>query len=132
MSRGRRSPRKRARGAKESARSTDKRRARGIPPRASRASGGARLRPRGAGSAQRHEASLGSDEVDGDGHAFEPKAPAQLVLDPVGVVARDEPPVAHEEPEARGTRADLRPVEEIQPAPAPCRWLPRLAQLAQG
>ena len=74
---------------------------------------------------------FGRDEVDGDGHALEPEARAQLVLDPVAVVARDEAAVVDEEPEARRARAHLRPVEEVEAASAAPGRLARLAELLQ-
>src|SRR3970040_2923673 len=52
---GRRSQGMQARGAKDSTRGTDKRRARRILPRAASAGGGARLRRAGAGGGQGHE-----------------------------------------------------------------------------
>ena len=59
-----------------------------------------------------------------------PNRLAQLVLDPVPVVARHEPSIVHEEPEARRPRGDLRAVHEVEsPAPA-ARRLARLSKLA--
>src|SRR5579862_38992 len=72
-------------------------------------------------------------EVDRDRHALEPELLAQLVLDPVAVVARHEAGVVDREPEAWRADADLCAVEEVETAAAlPARWLPRLAQLAEG
>src|SRR5262249_32477718 len=80
----------------------------------------------------RRRPSLRGYEVDGDGNALEPEPRAQLVLDPVAVVARDQAPVVHEQPEARRTRRDLRPVEQVQASTPSSRRLPRLAQLLEG
>src|SRR5262245_18315243 len=72
-------------------------------------------------------------EVDRDRHALEAEAPAQLVLDPVAVVAGDEPGIVDEEAEPRQPDADLSAVEEVEPAATrPARRLPRLAQLREG
>ena len=54
---------------------------------------------------------------------------AQLVLDPVAVVARDEPRVVDGEPEARRPRRDLCAVEEVE---APLALRRRLARLASA
>ncbi len=65
---------------------------------------------------RRRRPSLGrADEVDRDGTPCELEPLAQLVLDPVAVVARDEARVVDEDAEARRARRDLRAVEEVQP-----------------
>src|SRR5207237_140753 len=66
-------------------------------------------------------------EVDRHGYALQAEALAQLVLDPVAIVARDEPRIVDEDSEARWPRVDLRGVEQIQ-APAVARR--RLAAVA--
>src|SRR5215475_12798287 len=70
-------------------------------------------------------------EVDRDRHAFELEPVAELVLDPVAVVARNERGVVHEETEPRRPRMNLRPVEEIEPPAVPRRRLADLAELGQ-
>src|SRR4029079_14025815 len=71
------------------------------------------------------------DEVDRDGHALQVETAAQLVLDPVAVVARYEARVVHVDAEARRPRAHLRAVEQVQALAVPGRRLAHLAQLAQ-
>ena len=66
----------------------------------------------------RRRLSFRRHEVDRDGHALEPKALAKLVLDPVPVVARDQPAIVHEDAETGWPRAHLRPVQDVEPAPA--------------
>src|SRR5712691_11153905 len=99
-----------------------------------------RARPRGRGRAarartrcptslrRRRRTSCALHEVDVDGYAVELEALAQLVLDPVRVVARDEARLVDEDPDPRRARLDLRPVQEVQAA-ACLRG--RLAALAQ-
>ena len=70
-------------------------------------------------------------EVDRDRHALELEPLAQLVLDPVAVVARHEARVVDGEAEARRPRRDLRAVQQVQPACALRRRLARLLQLAE-
>src|SRR3954454_11777455 len=67
-------------------------------------------------------------KVDRDGDALELEAVAQLVLDPVRVVARDESRVVDEHADAWRAARDLRPVEHVQPAPSAAGRLARLAQ----
>src|SRR5207237_7459352 len=74
---------------------------------------------------------LARDEVDRHRHAFQLEAFAQLVLDPVAVVAGHEPPVVDREAEARWARRDLRAVQEVQSLAVPGRRLPPLAQLRE-
>src|SRR5690349_20931296 len=70
-------------------------------------------------------------KIDDDGHAFEAEPVAQLVLDPVAVVARDETGVVDREPEARRPCLDLSSVEQVEPALAFRRRLTRFLQLAE-
>ena len=56
---------------------------------------------------------------------------AELVLDPVAVVARDEARVVHGEAEARRPRRDLGAVEQVEPLAAARGRLARLLQLAE-
>ena len=74
----------------------------------------------------------GLHEIDGHRHAVEAKASAQLVLDPVGVVAGHEARVVDEDAEARRAGRDLRPVEQPQPAAALGGPRPRFAELAES
>ena len=80
---------------------------------------------------RRRRPSRALDEVDRDRHALEVKAFAQLVLDPVRVVARDEARVVDVDPDARRPRGDLGAVEQVQPLPRLRRRLSRLAQLGE-
>src|SRR5262245_26310273 len=75
--------------------------------------------------------SFALDEVDRHGDTFEVEALAQLVLDPVPVVARDEAGVVDEDAKPRRPRRHLRAVEQPQAAAALRRARPRLAQLAE-
>ena len=98
---------------------------------ARRARRAARRRRRGRGSRSRYANAVPhapaptttarilrpAPEVDDDRDALEPEPLAQLVLDPVAVVAGDQPLVVDGEAEARRPRRDLRAVEEVQPAP---------------
>src|SRR4029079_10744948 len=81
---------------------------------------------------QKHNVSRALNEVDRDRHAGEVKPFAQLVLDPVGVVARDEARVVDVDPDPRRPGRDLGAVEQVEPLPLRGRRLPRLAQLRQG
>ena len=74
---------------------------------------------------------MGGDEVDRDRHPVEAKPFAQLVLDPVGVVARHEPRVVDVDADARRPGRDLHAVEEVQPLAPPRGRLPSLPQLAE-
>ena len=96
-------------------------RARVLGVAASRASRRARGRRAGARSRspttrrrRRPRSSRPPPEVDRDRHALELEPLAQLVLDPVAVVAGDEARVVHREAEARRARRDLRAVEQVE------------------
>ena len=116
-------------------------RSRGSPARRRR--GGSRASPRGRGRRaaarspcptsrrRRRRPSRPPPEVDRHRHALELEALAQLVLDPVGVVAGDEARVVDGEAEARRPRGDLRAVEQVQALAAARRRLARLVQLAE-
>ena len=69
-----------------------------------------------------------------DRDALEPEPLAQLVLDPVAVVARDEARVVDEEAEPRRARLHLRPVEEVEAAArsATAAGAPRAARRGSG
>ena len=78
------------------------------------------------------DVSLGALEVDRHRDALQLEARAQLVLDPVAVVARHEPRVVDEDAQPRRPRRRLRRVEELEPAPALAgRARPRLLELAE-
>src|SRR5262249_3358981 len=72
-----------------------------------------------------------SHEVDRDRNPFELEAVSQLVLDPVPVVARDQPGVVDEEGEPRRAGARLRAVEQVQALAAARGRLPCSTQLLQ-
>src|SRR5439155_21055657 len=74
---------------------------------------------------------LTRDEVDRHGHALEPEVVADLVLDPVAVVAGDQTRVVDREAKAGWARGDLRPVEQIEALAVPRRRLPPFAQLGE-
>src|SRR2546421_12692697 len=82
-------------------------------PRA-RARGGRARTPFPTSRLRRRGTSRAPYEVDRHGYALEAEALAQLVLDPVAIVARDEPRIVDEDAEARRSRVDLRGVEQIQ------------------
>src|SRR5439155_26805034 len=71
------------------------------------------------------------NEVDRDRYALELEALAQLVLDPVAVVASDQGRVVDRETEARGSRGYLRSVEEVQAPTLARRGLAPLTELCQ-
>ena len=72
-----------------------------------------------------------ADEVDRHRHSGELEPLAQLVLDPVGVVAGDEARVVDVDPDARRARRDLGAVEQVQAPAALRRRLAGLAQLGE-
>src|SRR5438477_3695836 len=72
-----------------------------------------------------------SHEVDRHGHPLQLVPVAELVLDPVAVVARDEAGIVDEEAEARRPGLRLRAVQEVQPARPSRGRLPRLPELAE-
>src|SRR5919108_6050764 len=78
-----------------------------------------------------HFPRLPPHEVDRDRNSLQLEALAELVLDPVAVVARHQTGIVDEEAEARRPGANLRPVEQVQPSPVPGRRLARLAQLGE-
>src|SRR5204863_3129687 len=80
---------------------------------------------------RRSRPSRAPPEVDRHRDALELVALAQLVLDPVAVVARHEAGIVDRDAEARRARSDLRAVEKVQPLAALRRRLARLAQLAE-
>src|SRR2546421_4394129 len=79
----------------------------------------------------RRRLSTAPHEVDRDGNPLEVEAVAELVLDPVTVVARDQAGIVDEEAEARRARANLRAVEQVQAAAVARGRLARLAQLGE-
>src|SRR4029078_6679753 len=85
------------------------------------------MRPR-----RQRETSRALDEVDRHRDTLELEPVAQLVLDPVAVVARHETRVVDEDAEARRALVDLRGVEEIQAAAVARRWLALRTQLLDG
>ena len=72
---------------------------------------------------RRRRPSRAPDEVDRHGHALELEPLAELVLDPVAVVARDQARVVDEEAEAGRAHGRLGAVEEVQPLPVSRRRL---------
>ena len=70
-------------------------------------------------------------EVDRHGHALELEPLAELVLDPVAVVARDQAGVVDEEAEAGRAHGGLGAVEEVQALSVSGRRLADLPQLAE-
>src|SRR4029077_5101219 len=92
-------------------------------PRRATPSPRSRLRRRGTSRA--------ADEVDRHGHAVELEPLTQLVLDPVGVVARGEALIVDEDAEARRPLVDLRRVQHVQALAVLRRRLAPLAELAE-
>src|SRR3954453_8951569 len=80
---------------------------------------------------RRRSRSSSPHEVDRHGYSLELEALAELVLDPVAVIARHEAGIVDEKTEARRPCRHLRSVEQIEPAPAAGWGLARLAQLGQ-
>src|SRR3954469_13502922 len=80
---------------------------------------------------RRRRPSTATHEVDCDRDALEAVALAELILDPVRVVTRDQGRIVDEEAEARRAHGHLRAVEEVQPPVVARRRLAALSQLAE-